>query len=120
MGCSKIKPNSIFPLLTRPFAEINFAKASNTPKSIINATNGFALVPHGLGMTVPTNVIDIIPCKNGEHYVEIIFANGSKMITDTLEYVGIDYRSVEIIPEMCDRIGFEIVGTLQPVLFTKI
>lgn len=120
MGCSKVKPGSIFPLLTRPFAEISFARASNPPIPILDATGGFAVVPHGLGMTLPANVTDIIPCKNGEHYVEVIFSNGSKMITDTLEYVGVDYRPIEVIPEMCNRIGFEIIGTLKPILFTKI
>ena len=83
MGCSKIKPNTIFPLLTRPFAELILAKASNPPKEILDATSGYALVPHGLGMTVPDQVIDITPSKYKNGYVDVMFNNGSIMVTDT-------------------------------------
>lgn len=120
MGCSKIKPNTVFPLLTRPFAELTLAKASRTPQAILDATGGYALVPHGLGMTVPNNVVDISPSAYKEGYVNVLFNNGSVMVTDTLEHVGVDYRNTDVIPEMSERIGFEVVSKLKPVLFTKL
>lgn len=120
MGCSKLSPNTVFPLLTRPFEDLVVAKVSNPPQSVLNATNGFALVPHGLGMTVPCNVLDITPASHGEGYVNVIFSNGSKMITDTLEYVGVGYRSPEVITEMSGKVGFDVVKTLKGVLFTKL
>lgn len=95
-------------------------KAAYTPKEILKSTDGYALVPHGLGMTLPSDVTDIIPSDIGEGYVEVCFSNGSKMLTDTLEYVGVNYRSVDAIHEMSERIGLELIGTLKPVLFTKL
>jgi hypothetical protein len=120
MGCSKIKPGTIFPLLTRPFAELTIAKTTNPPIDILNVTNGYALVPHGLGMTLPDNIVNITPSEIAENYVDVSFANGSKMVTDTLEYVGVNYREVDVIPQMSEKIGFDVIETLSPVLFTKI
>ena len=120
MGCSKIKPNTVFPILTRPFEKLILANVSSPPQSILDITDGYALVPHGLGMTVPDGVIDIVPNEVAENYVDVSFKNGSTMITDTLEYVGIDYRNEDVIPEMGAKIGFEIVGSLTPILFTKL
>lgn len=120
MGCSKLAPNTVFPLLTRPFADLVVAKTSSPPQSILDATSGFALVPHGLGMTVPSEVIDITPSTHGEGYVNVVFANGSKMVTDTLEYVGVSYRTPEVVPEMSQKVGFEVIKTLKGVLFTKL
>lgn len=120
MGCSKIPQGTIFPLLTRPFAELVLVKAAYTPEEILKSTDGYALVPHGLGMTLPSNVTDIIPSNIAEGYVEVCFSNGSKMLTDTLEYVGVNYRPVDVIHEMSKKIGLEIIGTLKPILFTKL
>ena len=120
MGCSKLLPNTVFPLLTRPFEDLVVAKILSPPQSIIEATNGYALVPHGLGMTVPTEVIDITPSRHGEGYVNVTFENGSKMVTDTLEYVGIGYRAPEVVSEMSRKVGFEVIKTLKGVLFTKL
>ncbi len=120
MGCSKLSPNTVFPLLTRPFEDLVVAKISNPPQSVVEATSGFALVPHGLGMTVPKEITDIAPSQHGEGYVNVTFSNGSKMVTDTLEYVGVGYRSPEVVPEMSKKVGFEVVKTLKGVLFTKL
>ena len=120
IGCSKIEPDTVFPILTRPFSDVIVAKASNPPSEILSLTNGYALVPHGLGMTVPSEVKDIIPSKNADGYVDVIFSNGSEMVTDTLEYIGIWYRSLEVIPEMSKKAGFDVIDRLKPVLFTKI
>ena len=120
MGCSKLKPNTVFPLLTRPFSELLLAKATNPPHEIITLTDGYALVPHGLGMSLPKDVIDITPCEKADGYVYVNFANGSMMLTDTLEYVGVTYRPIDVIPEMGQRIGFEIIDKLKPLLFTKV
>ena len=71
-------------------------------------------------MTVPHNVTDITPYNYADGYVIVSFSNGSKMITDTLEYVGVGYRSPEIVNEMSDRIGFNVVDSLKGILFTKL
>lgn len=120
MGCSKLVPNTVFPLLTRPFEDLVIAKINNPPKSVLDATNGYALVPHGLGMTVPCDVCDITPSSHADGYVNITFANGSKMVTDTLEYIGVGYRSPSVISKMSEKIGFELVDNLKGVLFTKL
>lgn len=120
MGCSKVPIGSLFPILTRPFEKIFFAKAGKPCDEILRMTNGFALVPHGLGMTIPEKIIDIFPDPERENCVIVEHTNGSKMITDTLEYVGINYRSIEVIPEMEKSGNFTIENELFPVLCFKI
>jgi hypothetical protein len=120
MGCSKVRVGSHFPILTRPFEKVLLAKACQPPDRIAELCDGFTLVPHGLGMTVPSYVLDIVPNRERDNYVDVIYANGSKMITDTLEYIGVEYRSMDVIEEMADRGCFVIEKALMPVLFTKL
>jgi len=120
MGCSKVRVGSIFPILTRPFEKVLLARTCPPPPSIAELCDGFSLVPHGLGMTVPPYVLDIVPNRERDDYVDVIHTNGSKMITDTLEYVGVEYRPMEVIEEMAERGSFVVEKALAPVLFTKL
>jgi|GEM_PF-5351369 hypothetical protein len=120
MGCSKVKPNSVFPILTRPFEKIYLAKAGEPKKDIGGITDGFALVPHGLGMTLPLDIVDIVPDDIMENYVVVKHSNGSRMITDTLEFAGIGYRYPSVIPEMEINGNFKVMNELCPVLCLKL
>ena len=112
--------SSIFPIVTRPFEKIFFAKAEVPLDEIGKATGGYALVPHGLGMTVSDNIIDIVPDGNRKDFVIINNGNGSRMVTDTLEYVGIGYRSLDVIPQMEELGNFRIQDELEPVMCFKV
>lgn len=120
MGCSKVRVGSIFPLLTRPFEKIFLAKAEEPKEEISSLTGGHALVPHGLGMVVNDHIHDIIPAMDGTDFVTIIHESGSKMITDTLEHIGISYRCLDSIPLMSKLGAFTIVDELSPVTCFKI
>lgn len=91
-GCSKLQIGSIFPILTNAFDNIVIAQANNPPKEIIDCTNGYALVPHGLGMRILNDITDIRPYSDWPEHVEIVHKGKSKMVTNTLENMGIDYR----------------------------
>lgn len=112
MGCSKLQIDSMFPILTNAFDNIVIAQANNPPKDIIDCTNGYALVPHGLGMRILNDIVDIRPYFNWSEHVEIIHKSKSKIITDTLENMGIDYRKNEILPIMAKKGGFKIIKEL--------
>ena len=120
MGCSKVQVGSMFPILTRPFEKIFLARACTPPDEVLRVSGGCALVPHGLGMTMPSYISDVVPNRERSDYVDVIHQNGSKMVTDTLEYVGIDYRPISVLGEMSKRGGFVVEGELTPVLFTKV
>ena len=121
MGCSKVEIGSKFPILTRPFQSVFMATVNKPPDDIVNITNGFSLVPHGLGMTIPDGIVNIQTSNiTGGDYVEILNRNGSKMVTNTLEYIGIDYRDISVIGEMYNKIGIDIIGEMIPVLCTKL
>jgi hypothetical protein len=122
MGCSRIRPGTVFPLLTRPFSDIYLAEALPPCDQIGDATGGLALVPHGLGMVVPEYVLDIIEAANDDDsdYVEVTSAAGGSLITNVLEYAGVSYRSQEVLPEM-ERSGtFRVIEALHPIVCFKL
>lgn len=120
MGCSKIPVNTTFPILTRPFENIFLANANPPSAEINNLFNGkYTLVPHGLGMTVPDSIASIDPDLIKNDYVVVAHTNGSKMVTDTLENIGIGYRDLSVLEEM-QRLGeFKIIKKLFPVFCLK-
>jgi hypothetical protein len=120
MGCSKVRPGSVFPILTRPFEKLLWARVQSVPEDVLKITGGYALVPHGLGMTIPEGVVDILPDTEKSDCVIVLHRNGSRMVTDTLEYVGIDYRHLSVLPEMQERGGFVVEQEFMPVLCTKL
>ena len=103
MGCSKVPVGSVFPILTKPFKTIYLAKALAPSKEILQVTNNNALVPHGMGMTVSDDIIEISPDEIGNDYAFIKHKNGSYMVTDTLEYIGIRYRDISYINKMAKK-----------------
>lgn len=120
MGCSRIRPGSVFPILTRPFEKIYLAKANEPPAEISKITGGYSLVPHGLGMTLPDDIVDIVPDTFASDHVVVCNRNGSKMVTDVLEYVGIGYRSSDSLQYMQSKANFNLVEELFPVLCLKL
>jgi hypothetical protein len=120
MGCSRVRPGTLFPLLTRPFEDIYLSQANDPRPEILAATNGHSLVPHGLGMVVPDCVEDIVGLPDGSDYVEVISANGGTMITDVLEYVGVSYRMPSVLPEMEAGGTFTVVEPLHPIVCFKL
>lgn len=120
MGCSKVRPGARFALLSRPFESAFLAVADEPPDDVASVTDGWALVPHGLGMTVPDGIIDIAEDTCNTNYVVVTHENGSRMITDTLEYVGISYRNMDVLPEMQRRGGFHVTEELKPVACLKL
>lgn len=121
MGCSKVKIGNIFPVLTRPFEKIYIAEAGEPDKAISSLVgDDYTLVPHGLGMTVPDEIVDIIPDEDKSDYVTVLHKNGSRMITDTLEYVGVSYRNPAIVPQMATLNNFKIKYELFPKICLKL
>lgn len=120
MGCSKLQIGSKFPILTNAFDNIVIAQVNNPPKDMLDCTNGYALVPHGLGMRILNDITDIRPYSNWPEHVEIVHKDKSIMVTNTLEYMGIDYRKNEIIPIMAEKVGFKIIKELIPVTCIKL
>ena len=120
MGCSKVPVGTRFPILTKPFAEVYLAEAKEPDVAILNITGGHTLVPHGLGMTIPDSIRDIQPDPIMPGYVVIQHSNGCRMITNTLEHIGISHRSPDVLPKMSQLGHFSILEELTPLLCLKV
>lgn len=121
MGCSKLRVGAVFPILTRPFERIVMAKVL-PPKDLrtLEVSGGYAIVPHGLGMTVPKDIVDIVGDPFDTECVYVVHASGRRMLTDTLEYAGVGYREIAVLPAMAELGDFEVLSMLEPKLCFKL
>jgi len=121
MGCSKIPIGTDFPLLTSPFNSVFIATAKEPKESIRNLFgDDYTLVPHGLGMTLNEDIVDILPDSFNPDYLSLVSKSGCVMHTNQVEHGGYSYRTHEQIEEIASKGVIELKKELIPLYNIKI